>query len=753
MSLRRIIALVISVMIILSISPIHILIDVFAGLSPYLPIYGNGTYSTPADYKQIHPKVFEGKGAVAPNAKFSVINNADSSIIDTSADGPAVTRVEKIPQFTTIRINNLSSPGSGTAIDMLDFQVTRDGSQISTIQGLPTNLNGYELNMSTPGIYRFYMCVRDNTDRKKTDYWGNWSYNGAQRAKGLNYGINGAKETTGTPETAGGDDYWGWWYFTVVEIEVVKNPPTADFNIYYKGEDVTGNSGSPRAVDPGNKSLILEDNSNPYSPTEPIVSRKWSYWDVTNGWKEIPGSTNKTTVDIADMDTSLPGSGQNKAFKIECSTSTGGSDCEEHTAYFNKVLASGYIIYYRDQATGRDLYPEKVMSGLGFGSYIEHALPASADSELITPSPQTIVLDSATPFKNFTFYYRMDNPPPPPPPSNDPPSAILNAPDTVMAGTVVRADGGDSWSNNPDGYIADYYFTTEGANLISDNGSYVRVWYPTTGTYTIYLEVEDERGATDWVDHEITVAPPIPTAVMTISGNLKENRKVTLNSIESTSPYYYPLDVTKTTWTITAISGGAATDIKYSGSLTGTTAKDVLFKKAGTYRVRLTVQNTYGRSASAEQTITIVPDLLPVAKHYLPTPEGVPYKVYRDPSDASQATFQLFNESYSPDGDTINKAVALYCYDSDNDVSFADEQWYYSKNGTTWVTTGMDFDTTARSFNIFNIATSNPTEFTLKANQVGKYYFAIRVMEAIQASETIPEFIMESDYRRADTFN
>jgi len=178
----------------------------------------------------------------------------------------------------------------------------------------------------------------------------------------------------------------------------------------------------------------------------------------------------------------------------------------------------------------------------------------------------------------------------------------------------------------------------------------------------------------------------------------------------------------------------------------------VLFKKAGTYRINLTVRNTYGRTASASQTITIAKDLPPVAKISLPTPAGVLYRTYRDPSDSNYATAEIFNESYSPDGDTINKSVALYCYDSDNDGDYKDEQWYYSKDGTTWLSTGMNYADTASNFNIYSIATSNVHTFIHKSKDVGMYWYAIRVMETIAPEDTILEFLVESDYKRADTF-
>lgn len=60
---------------------------------------------------------------------------------------------------------------------------------------------------------------------------------------------------------------------------------------------------------------------------------------------------------------------------------------------------------------------------------------------------------------------------------------------------------------------------------------------------------------------------------------LSENRKVTFTE-SSDSPAKYPVIVAKTTWKIESLYGDIpATEIKYSGSLTGKKEIDVLFKK------------------------------------------------------------------------------------------------------------------------------------------------------------------------------
>jgi len=727
---KKIIASILCMIMVLSSFP-----AVYAGSIPtqYLPYVIDGR----VDYKNLYDNYFRDyySPLTPPTSGFIVSVNGTPKGYSDLGDIIEGEDILKVKVGDTLTIQNTSTKGSGTALSKCDFQISDEKNIIYSTTSLgAVNLNS--IPTGREGTYNIYLNVMDNESMTKTEGWGNWAYNGSHKAAGVN------------PGGGTGSDFPGWWYYSKLTIKVEKSPPTADFTISYKGDDVTDNSTSPATVDPGDKSLVLEDCSEPYSPSEPITGRKWYYWDINNGWKEIAGSSNKTIVNISDMDASLPGSGTNKAFKLVCTSSTGGEDYAEHTAYFKKVLASGYIIYYRDIDTERDLYSPKVMEGLGFGTYTEYAKPAPTNSELITPSPATITLDEDAPFVEFIFYYKFAAPP-----SNKPPTAILETPEEAMAGEVVKADGSKSWSNNPGGYIADYYFEYEGANLEKDNGSNVRIWYPSIGTYEIYLEVEDENGKHDSMENEIEITPPIPTAVITVTGNLKENRKVTISSSGSKSTKYYPIDAANTTWTITPVSGGTAADIKYSGSLTGVESKDILFKKAGTYRINLTVRNTYGRTASASQTITIAKDLPPIAKIQLPTPAGVPYKTYRDPDESNYATFEIFNDSYSPDGDTINKAVGLYCYDSDNDGDYKDEQWYYSKDGITWQSTGMNYANTVSSFNIYNIAAANPAKFTLKTKAVGRYHFAIRVMETIPAADTILEFLTENDYRRDDDFN
>ncbi|MCL5935169.1 MAG: PKD domain-containing protein, partial [Firmicutes bacterium] len=291
-----------------------------------------------------------------------------------------------------------------------------------------------------------------------------------------------------------------------------------------------------------------------------------------------------------------------------------------------------------------------------------------------------------------------DTPPPldnPPPDTNQPapnqlPVAKFSWPGSAYAGEDVDVD---EYSVDYDGSITgwDWNLSTNDASQSLQQGGGV-VKFNTPGNYDLKLTVTDDDGATDSVTHSITVYKPLPTAVITTSGTLKENRKVILSSVSSRAPASWPIDHSKDEWVVEPITGGTAIDIKL-GTRSGPT-QEVLFKKAGVYRVSLRVTNAKGTSDWAMKDITIGPDLAPLADFSLNN------ITYRNPSDSNMATISLKDNSSSPDGDIIVQRTWRYQFDSDNDGLFSDE-------------TPVILD-----------SANNKTP-ALKTNKVGKYLFEL----------------------------
>ncbi|MNC09566.1 hypothetical protein D3C75_571910 [compost metagenome] len=306
---------------------------------------------------------------------------------------------------------------------------------------------------------------------------------------------------------------------------------------------------------------------------------------------------------------------------------------------------------------------------------------------------------------------------PPPTNANKPPVAVLDVPDEVMAGEDFLVYGKNSY--DPDGKIVKYDYLAPGT-IDQVTGEFGFTWYPLSalGRHTVRLTVTDNGDLTGYTSAKVNVVQPEPTAALKVRGTKKQNRKVTLVST-SRSPEHYPIDETKTQWTITPVSGGTAADIKYSGTLTGMDSKDVLFKKPGTYQATITVTNTAGFSNTASMTFDIVPDEAPVV--YI----SVPNKVFRDPENGNQASVSLSDMSFSPDFDFIDHRTWEYRRDSDNDGSFDDESWTIFSNG-------------------------NETSFNLNLSQVGRYEIKMTATEEFD-QPTIDEFVTAADRRSADS--
>ena len=301
-----------------------------------------------------------------------------------------------------------------------------------------------------------------------------------------------------------------------------------------------------------------------------------------------------------------------------------------------------------------------VKSKFNVNDFIQN-IKVTAQANFVTKVADNQYLNASA-YTTSEFY---KTPPPPPPPAGSP-VAVISAPSVAYAGDPVAISG--AGSHSPNGAITQYQWITSGANS-AVSGASGTITYPTQGTYEIDLGVIDSAGQSDSTSQMISVLPPTPTAVINITGSLKENRKFTIDSSCSTSHASYPINNTLTQWTITPVSGGTAGDIKYAGTLTGSTSKDILIKKAGTYQVTLTVINSAGLSGTATKTVTIDPDLPPVAMFYAPA------SVLRNPSDSGLAAVSLADQSYSSDGDYIASRLWQYAYDSDNDGDFNDETW------------------------------------------------------------------------------
>lgn len=311
--------------------------------------------------------------------------------------------------------------------------------------------------------------------------------------------------------------------------------------------------------------------------------------------------------------------------------------------------------------------------------------------------------------------------PVPPSGGNKPPVAVLDIPDSVMAGEEFLVYGKDSY--DPDGVIVSYKYSASDA-MVPVTGEYGFTWYPLSlvgKRKSINLQVEDNGGLGNATSAKIEITAPIPEARIKILGTKKENRKVTLHNASVNAAEHFPIVDEKTRFTIEAVSGGTAGDIKYSGTLNGINDKDMVFKKAGTYKATIYIENNAGYSDTTSLIFTVVPDEPPVVYF------AAPGRIYRDPTNGNIAPAALTDMSFSPDYDFLGHRKWEYRYDAENDGDFSNNSWV-------------------------TFSDANLSALTLSLSQVGRYEVRLTVTEEFD-QPTIDEFVTAADRRSRDSYN
>ena len=380
----------------------------------------------------------------------------------------------------------------------------------------------------------------------------------------------------------------------------------------------------------------------------------------------------------------------------------------------------------------------------------EHVVSAKdyPEYKVLGESQKTVTITPEVPYAAETFFYDL---------LNHPPTAYVSVPREMMMGddfnvAAVCAD--------PDGDELTYSWDVSLGGMNGTLGLFGGdVWFSQPGVATFTITVSDGQ-ATATASDTILIREPIPNARLTHTGTYKENRRVTLDTSTSISgSRRYGMDWDRTEWEITPLSGGTAGDIRVVESMTGSQELNVLFKRAGTYKAKVTVYNTAGYSSSNEVNLTIAPDLIPIANF------GVPQTLFRDPEDNNHATIEVFDTSVSNDNDPIVKRVWLYCFDENNDGFFnfyginnnPTEFWYVYRNGgwhkLAHAGTGlpMTLSEIRSTIDIDLIADGNIQNPKVRTNKVGRYKFEVMVKEEF-GQPTIPQFVTSEDRRRDETF-
>lgn len=352
-------------------------------------------------------------------------------------------------------------------------------------------------------------------------------------------------------------------------------------------------------------------------------------------------------------------------------------------------------------------------------------------------------------------------PDPPPPP--EPPTAHIFGMSSVVIGEDCSLYG---YGSDPDNDIVSTSMSISPTYNGSNSGGTALVWFSTVGFYTATLTVVDSTGLSDTASMLVQALPAYPTAYIEKFGVEKENRKVTLDcfNFSNSGSKRFAIDWSKTQWELTPISTGLTqNEIKTSESYTGSKTINLLFKKPGQYKAKVTLYNTAGYSNSNEIILNIIKDELPIVNFNLNS-----NNLKRDPNDLSpsglaQATIKITDNSMTNDGDTIAKRGYVICFDTNNDGKFDNEQCYIYDLDYVGNTLPFTDSLNAhlkpiclykdiKSIDINPINTGNKTSFELKTTNVGKFVFEEIAIEEF-GQPTIDAFVNQYDRKVGNSFN
>ena len=206
------------------------------------------------------------------------------------------------------------------------------------------------------------------------------------------------------------------------------------------------------------------------------------------------------------------------------------------------------------------------------------------------------------------------------------------------------------------------------------------------GTHTVKMKLTDTRGAqSGWRSATLNVVKPNPIAACQAPTEMKSNRPLgtSINADQSRSPMGRSIDHTKDEW-----SNKQSTYVNNTGAdISVTVTLNKVVDSAGLESENVSSCN-----------IVVHPDVPPVAKINAPA-LGIRGESY-----------DILNQSYSPDGDTLTQTLWYVRYDANNDGLFSDatEPW--------------------------TAVTGDMTQYVFTPTQVGKYKFKLRVVEDYGAS-------------------
>lgn len=194
---------------------------------------------------------------------------------------------------------------------------------------------------------------------------------------------------------------------------------------------------------------------------------------------------------------------------------------------------------------------------------------------------------------NITKTIFIGEPPPPPEPPNKDPKAKIDMPSHCSQGATVDVLN----LSTDDGVIVDVDWDIDPKNGVEDNledygGT---ITFNETGEYTVTLTVEDDDGAEDTDTDSIEVENKPPKAKISIPDEIIQGEDIKIKS----RSYDPDGEIVSHVWEITPDG--------MIGTIEGKEGGTVYFDIAKDYTLKLTVEDEFGLTDTATETITVKP--------------------------------------------------------------------------------------------------------------------------------------------------
>lgn len=603
--------------------------------------------------------------------------------------------VLELTKGTKIKIQNLSVPGSGTQLMYSDLQTYINGAKYSD-QGMFQLYNPSEwawggvkeFTLDQAGTWDIYMSVSDNEET--SNGWENQNVNGEWRYVGyseknkiwfcwyfVHCRIIVKDITNGTPEENQEPDY----VYPALQINndswVDQNKKDYENNVSVPLSVTLDASASSATKGIDHYEFTL--NGSKIISTEPIVTKTiYVKRSLENAFGLIQ----------LDGEVVVYSKGGNLSYSTAI-----GYTCinplshppQARFTYMTPVYANSQMTLTNTSTdAGNDVTKAEwtvcdwmgtelanSTDGIIDSSYID-SIDLNNNGGIVTFKISDVyilklkVTDSNDDFSSTQKYISVDEPP-------RPPVASFSLPASQYTNTSTYIN---DQSTDPDNDIVSRVWTISDSNHTGTMGStYGYITWNVPGTYAVTLTVRDSTGLTDATTKYIEIKSPVPKAIISYSGTLKENRKVSVNSYSSTYPFADPIKHNKDEWNVLPLDGQDLSVVKMDVGTAG--SKDILFKQPGQYKITLKVHNNYSDAnpfdfnviinTYAEQIITIAPDQVPNASITV-TGETPTFQ-----TNPTSSTVTLNDLSASVDQDFIAKRHWVIWKDTNDDGDFSDE--------------------------------------------------------------------------------